>query len=33
MGSRLPSIVGIAPVAAFTASFWWYSGYQVEGAV
>jgi hypothetical protein len=33
MGSLAPSTVRIVPVAAFAASFWWYSGCQVEGAV
>jgi hypothetical protein len=33
MGSLLPSLVPAKRAAAFTASFWWYYGYTVEGAV
>jgi len=33
MGKLAPSTVRISRAAAFTVSFWWYSGYTVEGAV
>jgi hypothetical protein len=33
MGSPLPSAAGTTVGVAFTASFWWYYGYKVEGAV